>query len=146
MAPSAQRRKIWIHAELADVPLVHADRVHVEQILLNLLLNSMDALDDSAKREIVVRTSSRGEGLVEVAVSDSGHGIAAEMLERIFEEFYTTKQHGMGLGLAVARSLTEAQGSSIVAAQNPGGGATVRFTIRTAPFVYYGTKESGVHS
>jgi integral membrane sensor domain MASE1 len=80
MAPSAQRRKIWIHAELADVPLVHADRVHVEQILLNLLLNSMDALDDSAKREIVVRTSSRGEGLVEVAVSDSGNGIAAEML------------------------------------------------------------------
>ena len=136
LLPAASRRHIVIRTELGPVPMVRADRVQLQQVLLNLAINAMDAMDGLAAgpREIVIRTHHVPQAnRLELAVTDRGHGIPPERLEKIFESFYTTKGEGMGLGLSIARSIVRAHHGSIWAENNPGGGATFRFTLPLKP-------------
>jgi signal transduction histidine kinase len=107
----AERRHVAVDAELAALPIVRGDRTHLQQVLLNLIVNGMDAMADIhvSRRRLLVRTARAG-GDVEVSVTDAGHGIPAERMPRLFESFFSTKQHGMGLGLSIARSIVEAHG------------------------------------
>ncbi|HME05793.1 MAG TPA: ATP-binding protein, partial [Bryobacteraceae bacterium] len=120
-------RRVGVEIDVPrDLPLVRGDRIHLQQVLLNLLLNGMDALTDVAdgERSLTVRARSAGSGFVEVAVGDNGHGIPAEKLGRLFEPFFTTKAQGMGLGLPISRTIIEAHGGRIWAENNAERGAT----------------------
>jgi two-component system, LuxR family, sensor kinase FixL len=112
------------------LPLVHGDRVQLQQVLLNLLINAMDALDDnpSAKRLVTVRVR-HGGAAVEVTVSDTGHGISEDNLVRMFEPFFSSKPNGLGMGLAISRGIIEAHGGRLWAKNNEAGGATFAFTL-----------------
>jgi PAS domain S-box-containing protein len=129
----SRRRGVALETDLAgDLPAVRADRVHLQQVLLNLCLNGMDAMADIPEgRRLLVRTALKDDGWVEIAVSDTGVGIRPAQLPRLFDPFFSTRKRGMGLGLSIARSLVEAHGGRIRAENNPGGGATFRFTIPT---------------
>ena len=136
IAGDSQKRRIHIQTDLGEgLPVVEGHRTHLQQVLLNLIINAMDAMSNTPpeKRKLVIRTfKPSGDARVEVAVSDSGSGIAPTNLPRVFESFFTTRDEGMGLGLSVARSIVEAHGGQIWADNNPGGGATFHFTVKTA--------------
>jgi PAS domain S-box-containing protein len=128
----AALRKMAISADLAPgLPKILGDRVHIQQVLLNLILNGMDAMAGELRerRRLSVRTRLSPEGLVEIAVVDSGHGIAPDKLPRLFEPFYTTKPNGMGMGLSISRTIIEAHRGKISAENNAAGGATFRVTL-----------------
>lgn len=116
--------------QLADVLPVRGDAVQYQQVLINLILNGTDAVADEppSRRRLLIRTGS-GEDHTWVAVSVSGPGIPGELLETVFEPFFTTKKRGMGLGLAVCRTIVEANKGQITAENYVGGGATFRFSI-----------------
>jgi PAS domain S-box-containing protein len=107
------------------------DPVQLQQVLLNLLLNGLDAMAGLApwERRLLVRTRRRDTRTVEVAVSDRGAGIPADRLGKVFEPFFTTKPHGIGMGLAICRSIITAHGGGIAATNNPDRGATLCFTL-----------------
>ena len=131
----AVRRRVTV--EVAPIPpelAVRGDEVLLLQILLNLLLNALDAVAEQpvGRRGVAIAAAARG-GAVEVNVSDSGTGIPETALEGIFEPFFTTKAQGLGMGLAICRSIAEAHGGKIVAENRPGGGAVVRVTLPAAP-------------
>jgi PAS domain S-box-containing protein len=136
VTPDSQKRRIQIRTELGEgLPLVMGNRTHLEQVLLNLVVNAMDAMLDihPGRRNLTIRTSKpNGDARVEVAVIDSGSGITSANLPRLFESFFTTSVEGMGLGLSIARSIIESHGGRIWADNNPDGGATFRFTLNTA--------------
>jgi PAS domain S-box-containing protein len=130
-----RRRCVAMHTDLAPgLPAVRGDRVWLQQLLLNLIVNAMDAMSDQPAEErwLLLRTSGNGGAEVEVSVVDAGHGIPADLLPRLFESFVTTREHGMGLGLSISRSIVEAHGGKIRAENNAGGGATVGFTLPAA--------------
>jgi two-component system, LuxR family, sensor kinase FixL len=130
----ADSRKIRLALEPASsLPPVSGDRVQLQQVLLNLLLNAMDAMDGSASdsRRITVCVQAAG-AQVEVAVNDTGHGIPADKLAYIFEPFFSTKPNGLGMGLAISRRIIKAIGGNILAKNNEAGGATIAFTLPTA--------------
>ena len=132
--PDAERRHVRLALKTeAVLPPVQGDQVQLQQVLLNLLLNAMDALDDSpsASRVVTVRTRSAGRA-VEVAVSDNGHGIPADSLPRVFEPFFTTKPQGLGMGLVICRNIIEAHGGRVWAENNAVGGATFAFSLPAA--------------
>lgn len=118
-------RKVHLIFEPASSsPLVRGDRVQLQQVLLNLLLNAMDAVNDSVpdRRRVMVRVKNAGT-LAEVSVHDTGYGIPADGLARLFEPFFTTKSNGMGMGLPISRRIMEAHLGSIRAENDPAGGA-----------------------
>jgi signal transduction histidine kinase len=125
------RRGVVVEAELAaGLPIVRGDKVQLQQVLLNLFLNGMEAMTDVAgAKKLTVRSGLDGNCCVEIAVSDVGHGVAPDRLPRLFDPFFSTKREGMGLGLSIARSLVEAHGGRICADSNPNTGATFRFTV-----------------
>jgi PAS domain S-box-containing protein len=127
-------RNVAIEVDLApDCPPVNGDRVQLQQVLLNLVLNGMEAISpDGEGRRIVIQTL-QVEGAVRVSVRDQGPGIPGDTLSRIFETFYTTKPDGMGMGLAISRSIVEAHGGRIWAENNPDRGATFSFTLPVYP-------------
>jgi two-component system, LuxR family, sensor kinase FixL len=127
-------RRISITTDLvSDLPHVWGNRVHLQQVLLNLLLNAMDAVNDVAieLRTVVVQARCH-DALVEVAVVDRGVGIPVDRLSHLFEPFVTTKPEGMGLGLSISRTIIQAHGGQISAQNNPTGGATFRFSVPVA--------------
>ena len=114
-----------------EAPLVLADRIQVQQVLLNLIRNAIEAMQDASRRELRVTTRALpGEGLVEIAVADTGPGLAPEVAERLFQPFVTTKAHGMGVGLSICRTIVEAHGGKILAESRKGQGTCFRFTLR----------------
>jgi two-component system sensor kinase FixL len=115
----------------SGLPQVIADRVQVEQVVLNLISNAIEALaqQPSDRRQVTIMTRpANGQG-VEVSVTDSGRVLTGESTEQLFETFYTTKPHGMGVGLSISRSIIEAHGGKLWAENNPHGGLEVRFTL-----------------
>ena len=111
---------------------VLADRVQIQQVVINLVRNAVDAMRKVERRELVVRTAPYGDGFTVVRVSDTGPGIDQDLREGVFEPFMTTKKDGMGVGLSICRTIVEAHGGSIWTEPNPGGGATFGFTLPTA--------------
>ncbi|MCK9916558.1 PAS domain S-box protein [Microbacteriaceae bacterium K1510] len=111
------------------VDLVLADRVQIQQVLLNLIRNAMDAMETSAARDLVVTVVPVGDTHVRVGVADTGIGIAPEVAEQLFQPFITTKRHGMGVGLSISRTIVEAHGGRIWVEPNPGGGTIFNFTL-----------------
>jgi PAS domain S-box-containing protein len=131
-ASELHRESVVIREELADgLPTVTGDRVQLQQVTLNLLLNAADAMSgvDDRPRELVVRTGRDEGGGVCVSVQDSGVGFAPEDRERLFEAFYTTKPQGMGIGLSVSRSVIERHCGRLWAVPNEGPGATFSFSV-----------------
>jgi PAS domain S-box-containing protein len=123
---------IDIELELApQLPPVRGDRVQLQQVILNLMLNAIDAMSDCPKdqRRLVVTTHRASEGLIQLDVQDTGAGIPESKLEQIFDAFYTTKTEGMGMGLSISRSIIELHGGRLWATNNPGRGATFHFTL-----------------
>ena len=134
-AGDAILRNVATRLELAsDLPPVHGDRVQLQQVVLNLILNGLDAMRDSeaGHRTLVLRATQVGAATVEVAIQDSGAGIEKTDLDHIFDPFYTTKPDGLGMGLAIVRSIVEAHGGRVSAINNPEGGATFSFTLPAA--------------
>ena len=126
----ADRHSVMMRTELAaDLPLVRADRVQLQQVLMNLMLNGMEAATVPGG-ELTLRT--RGErGAVMVSVSDAGPGIPADKIDHIFNAFFTTKAGGTGMGLAISRTIIESHGGRLWATANPERGATLHFTLPT---------------
>jgi two-component system sensor kinase FixL len=112
--------------------MVIADRVQVQQVIINLIRNALDAMRDSVRRELVIRTHSRLDGLTEVSVSDTGSGLNEDVKAMLFSPFMTTKENGMGVGLSISRGIIEAHGGEIWGESNADGGATFRFTLPSA--------------
>lgn len=127
----ARRRHVTLVAELEPkLPAVKADRVCVQQVLLSLSLNAIDAMEDTPPRErrILFRTRCTGDQ-VELLVRDTGTGISKPVSDKLFEPFFTTKAQGLGLGLAIARSIVDAHGGRIWAANNDGAGASFHIAL-----------------
>jgi PAS domain S-box-containing protein len=130
----AEARRVKLTLELAlSAPPVRGDRVQLQQVLLNLILNAMDAVSgcEAGKRFVAVRVRPGG-AWAEVAVSDTGYSIPEENFKRLFEPFFTTKPNGMGLGLAISHTIIEAHGGRLWAKNNPEAGATFCFTVPVA--------------
>ena len=110
---------------------VRADEVHLQQVILNLAMNGMDAMQNcvSGAGKMSIQTALVGESEVEVRVTNSGTGIPTDKLSEVFDTFYTTKRQGTGLGLSIARTIVETYGGKIWAENRPGGGAAFRFTL-----------------
>jgi signal transduction histidine kinase len=125
----ANIRNVSVEVDLdPGLPLVLADRVQLQQVLVNLLMNAFDALGTASERRAIVTTRKAGTA-IHVSVNDSGSGIPAAEFARIFDPFYTTKASGLGMGLSIARSLIEAHGGQLWAENNKDGGATFTFTV-----------------
>ncbi|HEY9058858.1 MAG TPA: PAS domain S-box protein [Aurantimonas sp.] len=125
-------RQLGIRSIFEFVPgpdTVVVDKVQVQQVLVNLMRNAMEAMRDSESRKLLVRTTSNGRGDVVVEVADTGAGISDEIAARLFQPFVTSKSNGMGVGLAISKRIVEAHGGSISASGNDRGGATFRFTL-----------------
>jgi PAS domain S-box-containing protein len=126
------RRQVVVRTELdPSLPHVAADGSYLRQVVLNLVVNAMDAMDDTPARSRVVtlRTRCDGAAAIEVVVADRGHGIAPSKLAAVFESFFTTKSEGMGLGLSIARSIVRSHGGRIWAENQAEGGAALHFTL-----------------
>lgn len=114
----------------ARANFVLADRVPVQQVVINLVLNAIDAMADQPKRELKIATSLGEDGFAVVSVSDTGAGIDPAAADRLFQPFVTTKSKGMGVGLSISRTIVESHGGRIWTEPNPGGGAIFRFSLR----------------
>jgi two-component system sensor kinase FixL len=115
-----------------DLQAVRGDKIQLQQVFLNLMLNAFDAMEDCPpeNREARVQVASDGEGQIAVSVRDRGPGLTDEKLGRIFEPFYTTKRNGLGMGLSISRSIIEAHGGKLWAENNAdGAGATFYLTL-----------------
>ena len=112
------------------IDLVLADKVQIQQVLLNLLRNAVEAMESSQRRELAISTAADKDGMLAISVADTGSGISPDIAAHLFQPFVTNKRHGMGVGLSISRTIVEAHGGQIGASPNPAGGTTFRFTLR----------------
>jgi C4-dicarboxylate-specific signal transduction histidine kinase len=114
-----------------NLPLVLGDPVQIEQVLMNLVHNGLEAMDETPheNRRLSIKTARLGDNSIQVDVGDHGKGIAGVDLEKVFEPFFTTKPEGMGMGLAISRSIIQAHGGRLWATANQGPGCTFHFTL-----------------
>jgi C4-dicarboxylate-specific signal transduction histidine kinase len=127
-----QRNNIALATQLSEhIPVILADRVQLQQVILNLMMNAIEAMNGVGEgpRELLVRSSTDESKHVVIAVQDSGPGFDPKSLEHLFDAFYTTKPHGLGLGLAISRRIIEAHGGRLWATANTPHGAVVQFTV-----------------
>jgi len=132
LASDLQRNGVFVQTRFADdLPTITADRVQLQQVILNLLRNACDAMThvDDRRRQAVIHTTREGHEHVRLSVRDCGVGFEAENAERLFEAFYTTKQSGMGIGLSLSRSIIESHSGRLWAERHEDGGATFSFSI-----------------
>jgi signal transduction histidine kinase len=137
----ADARQVLMRTQLSPaLPNVIADRVQLQQVVMNLILNGMDAMSGTGgrERELVIRSQKDTGDQVLIAVEDSGAGLDPETAEKIFDPFFTTKLHGIGVGLSISRSIIESHRGRLWAAPRPGGGTVFQFTLPV------GAKESNV--
>jgi signal transduction histidine kinase len=128
---AVHRHGVLVETQLAaDVPRIQGDRIQLQQVLLNLLMNAIEALSGGdGPRVVVVRSAPDATPGVRVAVGDSGPDLDPQQLDRLFDAFYTTKPQGLGLGLAISRRIIEAHGGRLWATANVPHGAVVQFTV-----------------
>jgi signal transduction histidine kinase len=122
--PSAAARRTTLDAVVAqNLPPAAGDRVHLSQVLLNLIVNGMDAMEEVQEqvRRITVEARAGGNGMIEVSVADAGRGLSSQELRNLFDPFFTTKSNGMGMGLPICRTIIEAHGGHIWARTTPMG-------------------------
>jgi C4-dicarboxylate-specific signal transduction histidine kinase len=132
LTPELKRRHVTLHTTISDkLQGIRGDRIHLQQVLLNLIINSMDAMEttDAAPRHIEILAGPADKGQVELAVKDTGAGFDPDQLRHLFEAFYTTKSDGMGMGLAICKTIVESHGGRIRAKNNKESGACVSFTL-----------------
>ena len=128
----AVKNGVSVQTQLAeDLPLIQGDRVQLQQVILNLIINAVEAMSGVSEgpRELLIGTEKDASSGVLVAVQDSGPGLDPESFDRLFDAFYTTKPCGMGMGLSICRSIVEALGGQIWATRTAGPGATVQFSL-----------------
>jgi two-component system sensor kinase FixL len=129
----AKESGISVRVDLSPTAMpVFIDKVQIQQVVFNLIRNSVEALPESDLRELSVSTTRGEDGLAQVAVGDSGPGLAQKVIDQLFQPFVTTKEKGMGLGLSICRSIIEAHGGRLWATPNPLKGVTFRFTLPMA--------------
>jgi signal transduction histidine kinase len=132
----AAKSGVQVCTELADrLPLIQGDRVQLQQVMLNLIINAVEAMSGASDgpRELLISTGASDAGDVRVAVRDSGPGLTPASLERLFEPFCTTKPGGLGLGLSICRSIIEAHSGRLWVSANVPRGATFQFTLPVHP-------------
>jgi two-component system sensor kinase FixL len=108
------------------------NRIQIQQVLVNLIRNAIEAMADEARRELIVATASGGADLIAVSVVDTGPGLSRDVADELFKPFVTTKSEGMGVGLAICQTIVAAHGGKIWAEPNPAGGTIFRFTVERA--------------
>lgn len=112
--------------------LVLADKIQVQQVVLNLIRNAIEAMSETKSRQLVISSVPDGDRMVRVSVSDTGTGLSPEILPQLFQPFVTTKKHGMGVGLSISKTIVEAHGGQLWAEPNPGGGTVFHLTLKLA--------------
>ena len=128
---TANRQSIAIRAELdGTLPAINADRVQMQQVLMNLMLNAIEAMNDMGG-ELNIRSTRTDDGQILLSVSDAGIGLPVEKVDEIFNAFFTTKQQGTGMGLSISRRIVESHGGRLWATANSGRGATFHLTVPT---------------
>jgi two-component system sensor kinase FixL len=136
----AKEHDVKVHLTVDAKPRhVVVDKIQIQQVLLNLLRNAVEAMEGSARRELEIAAAPRGD-VIEFAVVDTGPGLAPEVEAQLFQPFVTTKRHGMGIGLSICRTIVEAHGGRLWSEPTPGGGVTFRFTLPAAA-----TEGSDIH-
>ncbi|MGA9233572.1 MAG: ATP-binding protein [Desulfobacterales bacterium] len=130
----ARNARIQLDLDAGLTPVL-GDPVQLQQVVINLLVNAIDAVDraESASRLIMVKTGNENAGCATITVSDTGVGIDSETAKHLFEPFFTTKSQGIGLGLSISRSIVEAHGGTIRASANNDGGASFLVSLPTVP-------------
>ena len=127
----AHRFSISMCTELAvELPQIKADRVQLQQVFMNLMLNGIEAMKDTGG-ELTVRSERNGDGEVLISIKDTGVGLPTEKIDQIFSAFFTTKSQGTGMGLSISRTIVESHGGRLWASPNTGRGATFQFTLPT---------------
>jgi two-component system sensor kinase FixL len=123
-------KTVFRFASHTDTVLV--EKVQVQQVLLNLMRNAIEAMQGCERKELLVTTSVPNGNMITVSVADTGSGLAKEIAERLFQPFMTTKPAGMGVGLSISKRIVEAHGGEMWVEQNPSGGTIFRFTLQSA--------------
>jgi len=127
----AKDRGVRVTYALApELDTVLADKVQIQQVVLNLVRNAVEAMEQSAHRELTISTECDSDGLAVIKVADTGTGIAPEIADQLFQPFITTKSQGLGVGLSISRTIVESHGGRIWVEPNPGGGTIFHFTLR----------------
>jgi PAS domain S-box-containing protein len=136
VSPNAMLQSCQLETLLeSNLPAIEADPIQLQQVLLNLVINAFDAMHNTSAphRKVVIATEQNGDGTIRASVRDHGIGIPEEVRERVFEQFFTTKAKGLGMGLAIVRSIVESHGGTIAAENAHGGGARFYFTLPAKP-------------
>jgi two-component system sensor kinase FixL len=130
----AARAGIRLDLELGnELPPVNINEIQIQQVVMNLVRNGVEAMAASEKRDLTIKTALDHEDAVEIAIGDTGPGLAEEVEERLFQPFVTTKAGGMGIGLSISHSIVEAHGGRLWATPAPDGGTVFHFTLPLAP-------------